>query len=113
MNNYLLLPFALYGLFKFAKWWFVMTWQKESDAYNTKDDWFALLLYPVLFAWVILSIAFFSVPELRKEIMLAYFLLTYFGPLTLVMGFMRACGFGKTPLGKKLGCYPSTKLAGQ
>lgn len=107
-NNVVLLPFALYGLNKFSKWWFEMIWQRKTDSYSSEDSWFVILLTPVLLMWVAMTFFVFTDKNYFQEMRLIYFLLTWFGPISLMMGFLRIFGFGYTSLGQRLGCYPPT-----
>lgn len=108
MSYYVLIPFAVYGLFVFAKWWLHMIWQRETDVYNSKDDGFVFLPTIITMFWIITTILFYKGLVLN-DIWTLYLFETIFGPLSFVLVFVRFFGFGYTKLGKLLGCYPPTK----
>lgn len=109
MDKIIFFPFAVYGMYKFAKWWLHMLWQTESDCLTSRQGWLPLLEPATLLAWFLSTMTIIDKNAISFYLIFPYMLLTFIGPISSILSMMREYGFGNTELGKKLGCYPRTK----
>jgi Na+-driven multidrug efflux pump len=114
-----LIYFGLGVLFSFfaKKWWLIFT-QKPSDDIISAYSLFWLIWAIFMLAWIFLTLsligAFLQSQDKTSPLLLTYFISFYFGPITLVIAFLRKTRFVHTSMGKKLGfSLPTLKKLNQ
>lgn len=100
--------FVLSWLYRASRWWWLVVVAGDSDRFGGKHDWIGAVLTPIILGWTAMTVgvAQGAVSWAAAPI---YAVLTFFGPLTFLAGFVRLFGFGRTRLGRALGFKPPTE----
>lgn len=114
-----LIYFGLGVLFSFCakKWWLIFSQKPSDDIINAYSlfwlIWAIFMLFWIFFTLSIIG-AFLQSQEKTYPVILAYLMSFYFGPITLVIAFLRKTRFVNTSIGQKLGfSLPTLKKLNQ
>lgn len=86
-------------------WWRIFT-QKPTDTYDSGYSFMWVIWTPLMLWWVIGCTSSSSADFHNINTLIPFISATFFGPVTLVVGILKAAGFGKTFLGQWLGFAP-------
>lgn len=77
---YLLIPFTIYGVFIFSRWWFKMVWNKPASFGVV------MIIGPLSATWAVYTLVMIH-NHFPLEMMPIYALWTIFAPISMIVSF--------------------------
>lgn len=91
-------------------WWLIFT-KKDTDSYDSGYSFMWVLWTPLMLWWLVGTMQTHAHELFNPQTLILFMSATFFGPVTLIVGILKASGFGNTQMGHFMGFAPPARKA--
>jgi hypothetical protein len=89
-------------------WWHVFT-KKDTDSYDSGYSFMWVLWTPFMLWWLAGIMQTHAHDFFSPQTLILFMSASFFGPVTLIVGILKAAGFGNTKIGHFMGFAPPAR----